>query len=336
MEKHRLLDYLKQVHALELDLYTMDETIAELEGQKKELPIKTEFSEPSRGVARKHTEGAGIETSFGIYIACVIGAIPIMWAVCGGWAILIGPFIGIILGAIISGVADSSANQSRQEAEQAKYDDIYDRKLAEYQANVEQEEQRFQKETREVPKFNRTIDEETALIGSSRAGTQEVLNKLYQLNIIYPKYRNLVAVTMFCEYLASGRCEAFEGPHGMYNLYENELRAGIIIGELQQIKGVMRRISSQLGAISGQLSAIRDGQYMLYDAMQRSNESIDRLSSSFANVATSVAEMAGDTAAIRKSAEWTAFNTKAIARRTDAMARIQKFNHAQEQPFYYP
>lgn len=65
--------------------------------------------------------------------------------------------------------------------------------------------------------------------------TKEILNDLYMQGIIFEKYRAMIPVCMFYEYLASGRCNTLEGPNGAYNLYESELKANIIIGRLDII-----------------------------------------------------------------------------------------------------
>lgn len=87
--------------------------------------------------------------------------------------------------------------------------------------------------------------------------SEKALADLYSENIIFPKYRNLIAITMINEYLESGRCSELEGANGAYNLYEMELRQNIIIG--------------QLSSIIGNLEQIRNNQYSLYEELTKSN-----------------------------------------------------------------
>lgn len=54
----------------------------------------------------------------------------------------------------------------------------------------------------------------------------------HSMNFIYPKYRNIICVSQFTQYIESGRCASFEGPHGCYNLFEQELRMDLIIDKL--------------------------------------------------------------------------------------------------------
>ena len=87
------------------------------------------------------------------------------------------------------------------------------------------------------------------------AETQAVLDKLYSADIIYPKYRNLPALTSMYEYLITGRCEELTGPHGAYNLYEDELRKDMII--------------SQMNLVIQNLEQIKSNQYMLYEQVKK-------------------------------------------------------------------
>lgn len=95
--------------------------------------------------------------------------------------------------------------------------------------------------------------------------TVETLEKLYSANVIYEKYRNIVAVGMLCEYFESGRCSTLEGHEGAYNIYENEIRQNIII--------------SKLDIIITELEKIEQNQYMIHQAIQNSNRKIEEISS---------------------------------------------------------
>lgn len=86
--------------------------------------------------------------------------------------------------------------------------------------------------------------------------TNAVLQRVYSMNIIYPKYRNFAAVGMFYEYMCAGRCNRLEGHEGAYNIYEYELRMNIIIDELREIK---------------------QNQWYLYDAISEENERFSQL-----------------------------------------------------------
>ena len=89
------------------------------------------------------------------------------------------------------------------------------------------------------------------------------LEKAYNENIIFSKYRNIVAITSINEYLVSGRCDKLEGADGAYNLYELEMRQNIII--------------DQLSTIIRNLEQIKSNQYSLYQQLQKSNNTINEI-----------------------------------------------------------
>lgn len=96
-----------------------------------------------------------------------------------------------------------------------------------------------------------------------KSQAEEYLKKIYSADIIYPKYRNFVAVVTIYEYFVSGRCASLTGYEGAYNLYESELRQKIIIDSLNNVMQ--------------SLEQIKQNQYMLYQGicdMQRDRKSV--------------------------------------------------------------
>lgn len=124
--------------------------------------------------------------------------------------------------------------------------------------------------------------------------TQKVLNTYYGKGIIFPKYRNLVAVSSFYEYLSSGRCTNLEGHEGAYNLFENELRLNIILVKLDDI--------------IERLDDIRSNQYALYAAISKSNKNINHLRRSLSNM--------------QNNMELTAYNGRITAQNTEFLKWI--------------
>ena len=84
--------------------------------------------------------------------------------------------------------------------------------------------------------------------------TKHLLERLYRLDYIYAKYQNLPALTSIYEYFLTGRCDELSGPHGAYNLYEDEVRKDTVI--------------SQLNAVIENLEQIKQNQYMLYQQVK--------------------------------------------------------------------
>lgn len=93
--------------------------------------------------------------------------------------------------------------------------------------------------------------------------TKENLERVYSKNIIYPKYRNLPALTSIYEYYVTGRCEELSGPYGAYNLYEDEVRKDKII--------------SQLNTVIANLEQIKQNQYKLYEQVCQIQSNTNRM-----------------------------------------------------------
>lgn len=313
MQKRELLDYLREVKALEDDVYTMDEAIMHLEKSKKPMPQRTAILAPSRGAV----DCTEVKMA-GLWIGMILGfIIPI--PVVGWWAILLSP-ICMFLGGIILAYVFEGIGKAGNEAEaQRKY--IEDMK--QYRQRIQEDEVRFMREEEAVTAYNNAVKEKIKEIMSVRAQTMAALEKLYSVGIVYIKYRSIIPVTMFCEYLESGRCESLEGPDGMYNLYESELRLNLIIGELQKVRNVLGRISAQIGSVSAELSKMRDNQYLLCRSLEEGNRIAQR-------ICTSALAAERNSAAALRNSEWAAYNSEITARNTKAIARVAEFEHMQK------
>ena len=136
----------------------------------------------------------------------------------------------------------------------------------------------------------------------------ETRHKLLSANIIFPKYRNIVAYTTMYEYFVTGRCDSLEGPTGAYNLYESEVRANMII--------------SQLSAVISSLEKIKDNQYMLYNELQNANRRLDSLNSTTASMAAMMDSMQGDIATIADNSDVIAYNTAKTAYYSEMNAKL--------------
>ena len=105
----------------------------------------------------------------------------------------------------------------------------------------------------ELQKENARLPIDIALAENNLTGFQtllatieEHLADLYNMNIIHPKYRGLIPVSMFCDYFDTGRCNSFTGHEGAYNLYEAELGQNRIISKLDGIEGRLDSLKSNM------------------------------------------------------------------------------------------
>lgn len=73
---------------------------------------------------------------------------------------------------------------------------------------------------------------------------------------IYKSYHSYQAVCQFIQYIESGRCNELVGPYGCYNLYETELRSGLIISNLVEINQRLSEIQQTMNEIKSRLEFI--------------------------------------------------------------------------------
>lgn len=145
------------------------------------------------------------------------------------------------------------------------------------------------------------------------------LRKLYDMNIIFPKYRNIFAVCSLYEYLASGRCSTLEGHEGAYNIYESELRQELIL--------------IKLDVVISQLEDIKQNQYMLYKEMKEMKSILHSISYQTKEILKNTDTIidntniiASNTQQIAESSAVTAMCTQAIAKNTEAIKYLSLIN----------
>ena len=298
MDAQKTKEYLKQVFDIEMALHTHKKLMEDFQTKRqKERPNTPEFSfykkpEPPK---RLHNETErklcdfgllnneaiqivvcfGIGGLFGLFF--LIGFFTLMsemgqggsW-VDGGQAKAFLLFLGLGLATAIpifiglkiwKRETDYIIQRDKNAYEK------YTKDLAQYNQQYETSKKiyddRLARTQSQIVTYDKVTNVETANLNGSLYKLEKSLKQLYDVNIIYPKYRNLIAIATIYEYFASGRCTELEGPNGAYNLYENELRANIIIGSL--------------GQIISDLQQIKNGQFALYQELQNSNREITRL-----------------------------------------------------------
>jgi hypothetical protein len=165
----------------------------------------------------------------------------------------------------------------------------YRENLAQYQQLLMVDDVRM-----DVEKQNKQeIEQQQELIKQRYQNTRDVLKTLYDLNVVYKDYRGLVPISMFCQYLDSGRCTQLEGYEGAYNLYEKEKQLGIII--INQYE------------IINKLDRIEKNQAVLYGALQKSNQMVSKILDEVQNTS--------------KFSELSAYNSWVAAENAEAMNR---------------
>ena len=127
--------------------------------------------------------------------------------------------------------------------------------------------------------------------------TMDLLEKLYAMDIIFPKYRNMVAMCSMYEYFASGRCTELTGPNGAYNLYESELRQNLIINQLE--------------AVNMNLEQVKQNQYILYQGIMETKQALHTISSDVRNLVNATNDIAVSSRITAYCSQITAANAQA-------------------------
>ena len=177
----------------------------------------------------------------------------------------------------------------------------YEKLLAQYENSINSSDAIITKES----VIATSVHNEVVLAEELLENLYKARKKAYAYGVIFEKYRNFVAVSMFYEYLSSGRCSELEGANGAYNLYESELRANIIISKLTEI--------------NKHLKDIKRNQFMIYSAVSEATNQLSSLNSSMNTMIKSLDRIDSHLTGIEK-------NTKLIAHNTEVAAFYAKKN----------
>jgi len=169
-------------------------------------------------------------------------------------------------------------------------------------------------EARPVPEkaVKEILDREIAETEELLKKTFAARNELYAYDIVFGKYRDVVALSSFYEYLMSGRCASLEGADGAYNIYENEIR--------------FDRVISQLDKVIASLEDIKQNQYMIYQELRNINASLSRLNNTMDTALTSIQGIEANTASMNEYMEHISQNSDVIAYNTAVTAYYGKVN----------
>lgn len=325
MEKPELLTYMKQVMDLETALYANQRLSDGLtESVKAHMPVppqkpRQEIIEmpyqPEAPKSIKHPLLAAL-------LLCVMGILSIIFALLcfeiGGFFNFIGGICALAtgIGFIIGGVktpGESKKESAEYIAAMEHYNkevDAYKKRSTEAEARNREREQAYQAAMENYDKrlemYKDTCKKAVDDIFRAHEELNQALIIFYHLDVIYPKYRNLIAVTTIYEYLASGRCDTLEGADGAYNLYEMELRQNIIIG--------------QISSVLDSLEQIKSNQFTLYNEIKEANQ----------KTADLLSNVADNTKFSAYANEETAKANAIIAQNTEATKYYTAFNAAKK------
>lgn len=135
-----------------------------------------------------------------------------------------------------------------------------------------------------------------------KENSESLLQKYYDKDIIFVKYRNFVSLNAILEYLLSGRCSNLKEA---YNKYEEELRQNIIIDKLD--------------IVIDKLDAIEKSQYMLYNAIQNINDTL-------CNISCGINDALENLSSIKDNSEMIAYNSEISIQHQEYSNKLLTFN----------
>ncbi len=261
-------EYLSIILDMEKNIYIQRQTITKLENEFDSLGKAQNIKAPSCKNAYGDYGGAILSTG---RIIGIIGGIITMIILFlthkinilsfFGW-ILVGTalaFVEAFVGGLIIGPIIEFISVKRKQNEYNKY---YRLRLKEYDDLISRDKERVKKELFQ----KRSIYPQIKLLLDKYNDSKQCLRKLYDYNIIYPKYQNIIAVASFFEYFDSGRCNQLTGHGGAYDVYENEIK--------------FNRIVNKLDLVIEKLDKIADNQLELANVLYQANKKIDSLNDS--------------------------------------------------------
>ena len=259
MGKEELIRYFEDAIALETEIVTQENLVSQFEAMsEKKKPVLVE-----RKVQVERPDPYALDREE-IYVIgwCVIWTI--LWGIPLVATISSNDGVGWVLMYLAIMIIGDAIPMSIYHKEKNK---IYPELVRKYEEDC-RACQKENENRKEEFAYNQKCWEDSCTqmrvtLEKSLKETKENLERVYAKNIIYPKYRNLPALTSIYEYYVTGRCEELSGPYGAYNLYEDEVRKDKII--------------SQLNTVIANLEQIKQNQYKLYEQVCQIQSNTNRM-----------------------------------------------------------
>lgn len=303
MTKAELIQYIKNAIDLETELATQDRIFKEANKHALETKPKLQYLPAPKKPAYPHVEPFTFRTSRLEFIARAVGIFFLYIGILAlsrirdtGASILI-PLLFVLLGLLL--FIPFIRGKINHEKKLDWADECFETETEQFEKTLllTQQENTSREATYQQnhADWQKSTDELSRYLSKPYNETKELLARYYSKDIIYPKYQTLPALTSIYEYLITGRCEELTGPHGAYNLYEDEVRKDTII--------------SRLDAVIENLEQIRNSQYMLYQQVKTIQEDTQA-------IASELAQIKGCTLSIAQLSAMTAYYAKLTERNT--------------------
>ena len=152
------------------------------------------------------------------------------------------------------------------------------------------------------------------------------LQKIYGIGIVYAKYRNMVAMVTFYDYLASGRCETLAGPNGAYNRFEDEIKWNVIITKLDDIVVSLDKIQDNQFMLYQKMCDIQNGIDQFNDSMNTVIKSVTAIEMNTEDIVAGINMLVKDTKNISENVASISENSSKIVKNTEMIAHYSSVN----------
>lgn len=346
MDATQLRQYLEEVRILELELYTIRQTISNLKSAQKALPHKKTISPPSEPKIEKPAEPklyGEKEKKREIIFFIVYAALSVLHIVTDiddvGVALVALLFAGLFFVLLL--IAEFTywfprRNQKKlskyQEELDAYHAEIadYEQKLAAYQEKTATLEKEYELELNRVNAYNTYLDEQMQMYSEKEARVCHSLNTFYGMGVVHPNYWGLIPITRFCEYLDTGRRTQLEGKGEMYDLYEEELMHQRIVDQLDIVNRNLRSIGDGVASIGSQLTGIQRNQITLYEEVARSNKTVSAIQEEVGTVWKQLEKNDAYLAKLSDSAEAAALHAAETAKHARTVRELNESQYYRE------
>lgn len=279
----QMTEYFKSIVELERDCYTQSRFINEISQQINNLGRSTSRKKPIEPIPPHDgdkygllTENIGILAMAGVGGGAILGILIFVVSSIvseNPLGIIQSFFIAAVISVGVGLIVLKTSSNKKSINEWDKYQrekEQYRHELLQYDDYVKQEIARVRREEKQRDFLQHELDQ---LVEKNRK-SKDILKQLYNMDVVFSKYKYFIAIASFYEYFSSGRCTALEGHEGAYNIFETEVR--------------LDKISTQINHVIAQLEQIKTNQYVIYEAIQESNSTLHSLLKSCGDISSQV------------------------------------------------
>lgn len=154
------------------------------------------------------------------------------------------------------------------------------------------------------------LDKEYRGVNANLKQTEQILKEYYDLDVIYPKYRNFVCMASVLDYLQSGICTQLTGHEGAYRILEEDIK--------------FRRIENKLDIVIKKLDEIKETQYSIYMAIQEANNNLNSIGT---KIDSSTKQIVSNQKNINEKLDTISYNQRIQEKNTEIIKDISIYTH---------